>query len=184
MVFITVTSFEKVKEYLDSKRFTSNKVFNLTEKLDDYIGREIDDFLWEGKDFVTGVVYPNDEVHLSERWRSLVKVLPIKAGDVVMQFNVDGDKLLYANHTNLVSAIYGFNGSGTNNFISHAYDDTKNIAFASSFELLDFSAGYVVESDFAKGSLKGSSSFIEGLDGLKTFPNVEKSSVSMSNVFN
>lgn len=171
MFFITVTSKDKIREFISKEVFEDNRVFDFTDDSVTEIGNALEDLTGLSCNPVVGVTY-NDSVSLANRWRSLVRILPIKAGEVVLQFNVKEDEIMYMKLTDLMTNLYGSSNKSFESLLSHYPSGSQDISFTVPLKFENFDCGYVVEPDFGKGNLNNSETLFNDIKQLKTISDV------------
>lgn len=155
MRFVTIAPKESIKEFINSGQFSDNCIYELTENQKHSLMNVFEDFSGKCCSPVVGLIL-DDCNSLEDDWRSLSNVLPIKSGDIVLEFSANKDRMLFCRFDKFVSTIYSNSGVDLGTILEYEPNGKKVLGFVDSFKLLDFVKGYVVNSEFNKEPLKDS----------------------------
>lgn len=158
MKFITVMDKEKALQFIDNLETSNNLLFDFPENILDEIICKLEDLTGLNTTPVVGVVY--NVGSLSSMWNKISRLLPVKSGDVVFQFSLNDDELLYGEFNNVMALLY----SGSASEIDDVFDfdipsNDKCVALANLVKADSFESAFIVKDSWEKSSLPGLDSF-------------------------
>lgn len=171
MKFITVIDVPKIDEIIDTGNLSNNYVFDVEEGAKGIITSALKELNLDSDSIVNG--YCIDESHgdLSKLWFNYLKQLPVKTGDVIVQFGVSSDECLFCDFNDFMEFNYCDDYERIGDIISYRFDKDK-IAFTQQLDLALFEKAFIVSDEWSKddlveSSLNSSSNVITNINNLK-----------------
>lgn len=158
MKLITVMNKEKALQFIDNLETSNNLLFDFPDNILDEIICKLEDLTGLTTTPVLGVI--NNVGSLDTMWNKVSTLLPVKSGDVVFQFSVEDDELLYGEFNNVMALLY----TGSNSQIDDVFDfdvpnSDKCIALTNLVKADSFESAFVIKDSWEKSSLPGLDSF-------------------------
>lgn len=175
MKFITVIDVPKIDEIIATGCLSNNYVFDVEDGAKEIITKALVDLNLESDSIING--YCLDESHgdLSKLWYTYLKQLPVKTGDVIVQFGVSSDECLFCDFNDFMEYNYCDDYERVGDIISYRFDKDK-IAFTQELDLAYFEKAFIVSDEWSKNDLvesglSNSSNMITDINNLKTISN-------------
>jgi len=148
MRFVTAMDRDKLCELIDKSELTNSHVFDLKGDCKNKLEELLDSLNGSFDSIVIGIYVPDNYGPLSSIWTRVAKILPIKSGDAIMQFNVNSDECLFYDFNDFTTFVY-MNSIGMDSRVSYAPVDLC-IAVSDSIHASNFDCAYVVNSNWGK----------------------------------
>lgn len=167
MRFITSIDGVKLDELIDNSKLLNNHVFDVNGDVKSLLSNLLNDLNGSFSSLVVGLVVPDNYGPLSSIWEKISKLLPIKSGDIIMQFNLNEDECLFCDFNDFTSSIYLNPGSLRDKIVYQP--SPLCIVISDTIEAENFDYAYVVNSNWGKGEFNSSSNskFITSILDLK-----------------
>lgn len=170
MKFITVMSREKALQFIDNLELDNNLIFDFPDNVLDTLKLKLEDLTGMLTTPVVGIVCSNDDT-LKQVWKNVSSVLPVKSGDVVFQFRLPDDQLLYGDFNSVMALLYYSTGDNVDDvFDYNAPSDDKCIALVNEVKSDSFESAYILDNDWEKNTLESPSS-LHDIDDLRSLCN-------------
>lgn len=170
MKFITVVDSEKIDEILELGCLINNCMFELDSVGLSIVSKALSDLVLPSDSVVNGYCIDGSNGDLSNLWSSYLKSLPVKTGDVIMQFSVNEDECVFCDFNNFMEYSYLGNSEFIKDIISYRFDKDK-IAFVQELLAKDFEKAFIVTDSWKSDSLfvaGTSNKIIKGISELKS----------------
>lgn len=169
MKFITVMDKDKALEFIDNLEASNNLLLDFPQNILEEIICKLEDLTGLNTTPVIGFV--NKVGSLDSMWNKISRLLPVKSGDVVFQFSLNDDELLYGEFNNVMALLY----SGSNSQIDEVFNsdipsNDKCIAITNLVKADSFESAFIVKDSWEKSSLPGLDNF-SSLSELKSLYN-------------
>lgn len=170
MKFITVMSEAKALEFISNLNITNNLLFDFPSNVLEEVKSKLEGLTGLSTLPVLGMVVSDTNGNLSESWKEISNLLPVKTGDVIFQFSIKDDEMLYGEFNKVMALLYNNSYFTEEVFEYELPEVTDCIALASEVELSTFECAYVVNDDWGRSQFRssGSCSSIQELKELCT----------------
>lgn len=152
MKFITVVDLSKINEIIETQVLVNNCMFEIEGSTRGILVGKLSDLNVESDSIVNGFCLDGSDGDLSVLWSSYLKTLPVKTGDVIVQFSVNSDECIFCDFNSFMEFNYSEDVYGIEEIISYRFDKEK-IAFTQSLELVDFEKAFIVSNEWSKQDL-------------------------------
>lgn len=175
MKFITVIDVPKIDEIIATGCLSNNYVFDVEDGAKKIISKALVDLNIESESIINGYCLDERNGDLSKLWFNYLKQLPVKAGDVIVQFGVNSDECLFCDFNDFMEFNYCEDYERIGDIISYRFDKDK-IAFTQELDLAYFEKAFIVSDEWSKNDLvesglNNSSNLITDINNLKTISN-------------
>ena len=169
--FITVIDVPKIDEIIDTGCLSNNYVFDIEDGAKGIISGALKELNLDSDSIVNGYCIDESYGDLSKLWFNYLKQLPVKTGDVIVQFGVSGDECLFCDFNDFMEFNYCDDYERIGDIISYRFDKDK-IAFTQQLDLALFEKAFIVSDEWSKddlveSSLNSSSNVITDINNLK-----------------
>lgn len=170
MKFITVMSAKKALKFIDNLELENNLVFDFPEDVLENLKLKLEDLTGMLTTPVVGVVCPNDDT-LKQVWENVSTLLPVKSGDVVFQFRLPDDQLLYGDFNSVMALLYYPNGDTVDDVFDYNIPNVdKCVALVNEVKTDSFESAYILDSDWEKNAMESPSN-LHDINTLKSLCN-------------
>lgn len=154
MRFITCVDIGKLKEVIDSSYLDNNMLFDFNNDSFSQSGTLLEELNGEFTSLNVGVYVPDNYGDLSSIWSQISKIIPVKAGDAIIQFNLDEDECIYFDFNNILDYLY--NGDSELSSIVSYEPKTMGIVLSDRIPANKFDCAFLVNSEWGRENLSNS----------------------------
>lgn len=175
MKFITVIDVPKIDEIIDTGCLSNNYVFDVEEGARGIISKTLKELNLDSDSIVNGYCIDESNGDLSKLWFDYLKQLPVKTGDVIVQFGVSADECIFCDFNDFMEFNYCDDYERIGDIISYRFNKDK-IAFTQELDLAFFEKAFIVSDEWSKddlveSGLNSSSSVVTNITNLKAITN-------------
>lgn len=156
MKFITVIDLDKINEIIEKGILENNYTFDVEEGAKKILSNVLSSLILESDSLVNGYCLDGRSGDLSSLWSQYLKTLPVKSGDVIVQFKVESDECIFCDFNNFMEFNYLGDFDSIKDIISYRFDEEK-IAFTQTLDLVNFEKAFIVSDEWSKNDLVDSS---------------------------
>lgn len=180
MKFITVVDVDKIDEITQSGLLSNNYLFEMSDEAKSIISDKLIDLNVESNSVVNGYCLDGSCGDLSKLWNLYLRQLPVKTGDVIVQFGVESDECIFCDFNDFMEFNYMDEFERIKDIISYRFDKDK-IAFTQTLDLCNFEKAFIVSEEWSKDDLIdsniGSPNSSKLVTNLEDFKNINDSDV-------
>lgn len=152
MRFITVVDKSKLLELINSFHLTNNLLYDFPPNVLEEIKERLEDLTGLDYNPVLGVVVGND-FNLQSSWNSVSSMLPVKSNDILVQFNLSEDEMLFGDFNRVMGLLYSNSNQSLDEIFDYYAPNDDCIGVVSEVPKKTFECGYVIKDDFSQGTL-------------------------------
>lgn len=166
MKFVTVMSQDKAWSFIKNLGLENNLIFDFNEDMVSILKEKLEDLTGLNTVPVVGVV-SDDSNTVKSILDDISSILPVKPGDVVFQFRLPDDQLLYGDFNSVMALLYYPSGDDIEDIFGYNYPSgEKCIAVVNEVKAESFELAYVLNNEWDSDSF-GSQSKIYDVQELK-----------------
>lgn len=170
MKFITVVDEPKIDEILATGYLKDNCMFEMDEVGIGIVSEILSDLVLPSNSVVNGYCIDGKDGDLSNLWSEYLKSLPVKTGDVIMQFSVNEDECVYCDFNQFMEFSYLGNSEFIKDIVTYRFDKTK-VAFVQQLSSREFEKAFIVTDGWQNDNLVvpgAGNKLVTGISGLKS----------------
>lgn len=155
MRFVTCLNYDKLGEMIDLGGLSDNLLFDLSSNKVDELKSILEDLNGNINSVNIGLFIPNSYGPLSSIWNQIAKILPIKGGDAILEFNLNADECIFCNFNSFLNCVYS-NVEDFNSYIDFNTSNDFTLAICDDIPNKSFNSAYIVGSNWNNKPLNSS----------------------------
>lgn len=176
MKFITVIDNDKIDEIMDTGFLRFNCAFELEDSCREILVSSLKELNVDSESIVNGYCIDERYGDLSNNWLKYLNNLPIKTGDIIVQFGVEVDECIFCDFNEFMQYNYCNEYERISDIITYRFDDSK-IAFIQELDLAQFEKAFIVSEEWSHSDLVDSFTDNKVITNIRELSHISDSSI-------